>query len=577
MIEKGNVEAIYPLSPMQEAVLLHSLRGGEADDGFLQLRWELRGRLRVSAFQAAWERVVERHSALRASVHWRDVAKPLQVVRKKARLIWRIEDWRGLPAADRDARLATFLREDRVRGLDLGQAPPMRFALLQIEEEAFWFVWSCHHIFQDGWSGSLAFREGLAFYEAALSGEQPDVQSPGQYRDFVAWLKRQDVDRSAAFWKTFLGGTQGPVPLNLPAPGDGGSGSFERTATLDPELARSVADFARENRLTLSTVLQGALASLLAIYCGENDVVFGTTVSGRPPEVQDSERMVGLLTNILPVRVIFVDEVPLASWLEQLQERGATLRSHEHTPISRVQEWSGLSPRRPLFETLFVFENYGWEGSTRAHPEGLRVGSFCGALASSVPMTLSCSPEPRFALTLLVDTSRYPMSAAEKVLDDLERLLEAFVERPDRPLRELRGVVTPAARAGSGEASREVQVTAPRHDRGVDDDFVQPRTPTETLVARLWAEALGFGEISVYDNFFDLGGTSLLSLSTVEQLERACGIQINPGELVYQTLGQLAASLDERRAGLPDKAPEPAPRRGGSLLRLLGYGGVRRD
>jgi len=567
---KANLEAIYPLSPMQEAVLLHSLREGSADDGFLQLRWELRGRLRVSAFKAAWRRVVERHPALRASCHWRDVPKPLQVVRRQVELPWTIEDWTAEPPQGRDGRLETFLREDRERGLDLSQAPTLRFALLQLEDDLHCFVWTCHHIFQDGWSGSLAFREFLTLYDAEVRGTAPQLQASGHYRDYVNWLKSQDVESGEAFWRSQLDGTRGPAPLRLPAP-KGRSGILEKTATLEPQTAAAVVRFARENRLTLSTTLQGALVALLATYSGEDDVVFGNTVAGRPAEVPHAERLVGLLTNILPLRVRFDGERRLTDWLREVQERAVAQRSHEHTPISRIHEWSGLSPRVPLFETLLVFEDYGWEGSSGDHPEGIRVGSFCGAVASNVPLTLSCSPKPEFAITLLLDTSRYAEEAGDKLLGDMVHLLEAFVERPEGTLAELRTTVAaPTADRPQASSQADDSEATPAAVRASDDDIVEPASPTEKLVAQAWREALGLDGLSVYDNFFDMGGTSLLSLQVVEQLERASGLQINPGELVYQTLGQLAASLDER-GSRPDKVPARATRN--PLRRLFSYGG----
>src|SRR3978361_2269511 len=101
---------------------------------------------------------------------------------------------------------------------------------------------------------------------------------------------------------------------------------------------------------------------LLSRYSGEEDVVFGSALSGRPAALPGVETMVGMFINTLPVRVRVNGAEPLAAWLQRLQERQLARQDFEHTPLAQIQRWSEVPAGSPLFETLPVFENYTHAG-----------------------------------------------------------------------------------------------------------------------------------------------------------------------------------------------------------------------
>lgn len=212
-MSKRNIEAVYPLSPMQQGMLFHSLYAPESGVYFEQLSCTLRGALDVRAFERAWQRVVERHPVLRTSFVWKRLDKTLQVVHRRVRLPLEQQDWRGLSPAKQEARLEAFLQAERSRGFNLAQAPLVRLALMRTGENGHRFVMSHHHLLLDGWSLPLLMKEVMTFYEAFSRGRELYLEPSHPYRDYIAWLQRQDAAEAEAFWRQTLEGFAAPTPL----------------------------------------------------------------------------------------------------------------------------------------------------------------------------------------------------------------------------------------------------------------------------------------------------------------------------------------------------------------------------
>src|SRR5262249_9591351 len=268
----------------------------------------------AQAFQQAWQKVVDRHPVLRTSFHWENLEKPLQVVHRHVQVPLDQIDCRGLTPAEQEERLQTYLQENRRRGFGLTQVPLLRLGLIRLAEESYQYVWSHHHLLWDGWSGPLILKEFLAFYEALRRGQNLNLKPPRPFRDYILWLQKQDLNQAEAFWRKTLEGFTAPTPLVIDRlPGDR-NGQPERAeeqhVQLSAELTADLQMLARKHQLTLNTLMQGAWSLLLGRYSGQESVVFGTSVSGRPAGLAGVESMVGLFINTLPVRVHVREEQP---------------------------------------------------------------------------------------------------------------------------------------------------------------------------------------------------------------------------------------------------------------------------
>jgi hypothetical protein len=441
--EIGHVEDIYPLSPMQQGLLFHSLLGSAASEYFEQLTCRLFGHLNVDAFEQAWQGVIRRHGILRTSFVWERLAKPLQVVHQAASLPLEIVDWQGVGEEEQGARLEQFLKEDQQRSFHFTEAPLMRLTLIAVSPEVHQLVWSHHHLLLDGWSLPLVLTEVFAGYAAAAEGQTLQLPGARPYRDYISWLQAQDMEGAERFWRSTLAGFGGPTPLPEGGQSGGqgvrsgaereaaGSERGERQVWFKRETSQRLEEYGRRHQVTANTIMQGAWAVLLARHSGEREVVYGVTVSGRPAELAGVERMVGLFINTLPVRVRVDGGTEVAEWLRRLQAEQVELRQYEYSPLVEVAGWSEVERGVGLFESLLVFENYPVEEELRQGASerraGLEIGAARAVERTNYPLTVVCGPGERLSVRISYAAGRYEGAAVERMLGQLERIVEGMV------------------------------------------------------------------------------------------------------------------------------------------------------
>lgn len=440
-MSKRSIESVYHLSPMQQGMLFHSLYAPESGVYFEQLSATLRGNLNLTAFERAWQRVVDRHAILRTAFVWKSLDTMLQVVHRHVPLLPDRRDWRGLSTDERQSQLDAFLRADRARGFDLSQAPLMRLTLLRIADDAHEFVWSHHHALLDGWSLPLLLGEVFAFYEAFRQGEDLRLETPRPYREYINWLQRQDVARAEAFWREHLAGLSAPTPLTVDRAAEHAADREKRHDELEMQLSvtktAELEGLTRKHRVTLSTLIQGAWALLLSRYSGEESVVFGATVSGRPPGLEGVESMIGLFINTLPVRAEIPSEIAVAHWLRALQAHLADVRQYEYSSLAQIQGWSEVPRGMPLFDSILVFENYPVDASLRERRWSLGIENVRAIEQTNYPLTVVSGPGRRLSLKISYDCRRFDVDVIRRMLGHLGTLLEGMAADPGRPLGSL--------------------------------------------------------------------------------------------------------------------------------------------
>jgi amino acid adenylation domain-containing protein len=277
----SEIEDTYPLTPMQQGILFHSL--SEPDSGVYTTQFvcELRGDLDQEAFQAAWQSVVRRHQSLRADFAWDVSAEPIQVIRREVEVKLSREDWTQFSRERQEEFLEEYLRRDRERGFDFKCAPLLRLALFRRSHEERILVFSHHHLLIDGWSLSIILQEVFAIYDASRAGREPRLKESRPFRDYVAWLSQQDQAGAETFWRETLKAFTEPTSLEIENThttlAEQEQGYSEESLHLSKTSTESLQAFARRHQLTLSTLLYGAWSILLSRYSGERDIVFGVT------------------------------------------------------------------------------------------------------------------------------------------------------------------------------------------------------------------------------------------------------------------------------------------------------------
>ncbi|MBD2362407.1 amino acid adenylation domain-containing protein [Anabaena minutissima FACHB-250] len=426
-----NVAAIYPLSPMQQGMLFHTLYSPESGIYFEQFICTISGNLNVAVFKQAWQQVVERHPVLKTLFVWENRKKPLQIVRHQVTLPWTECDWRLLAPSEQQKQVEEFLVSDRTQGFKLDQAPLMRCALLRLGENTYELVASFHHLLVDGWSLPILFQEVFTFYEAGNLGERLSLPTPRPYQEYITWLQRQDIAAAENFWRQNLQGFTAPTPLG----GNRGvhhQGNFlDITFELSSQITDTLQSFAQQHRVTLSTLVQGAWAILLSRYSGELDVVFGATVSGRPPTLAGVESMVGLFINTLPVRVQIPEDTAIVPWLQYLQTQQIEREPYSYSPLVDIHGWSEVPRGMSLFESLVVFENYPVDAALQEPLASLEIDHVRVFEINNYPLTLVVAAQQTLSGKIIYDSDRFDADTVTRMMGHFQNLLTAIVTEPE--------------------------------------------------------------------------------------------------------------------------------------------------
>jgi Condensation domain len=433
---------LCPLAPIQEGLLFHSVYSPGSTVYVSQVTCTFEQQLDERAFERAWQTVIDRHSIFRTLFVWENLPEPLQVVLRKSRVRLQKYDWRRLPANTQQQRLKEYLDRDRAGGFDVSKEL-MRIAIFRLANCRYQFVWTYHHLLMDGWSEFLTFSELSQAYLAYERGDEVRLQSTRPYADYVNWVLGRKLDEAERLWKRTLGGFSVPtaLPLDRPSaerPGNEYAARAGRQIEVSEWTTSSLKATAGQAGLTLNTVFMGVWGLILGYYAQRDDVVFGTTVSGRPPSLPAIGTMIGPFINTLPMRVTMTLGTPVRCWLKRLQDRQAELREYEFTPLVEIKKWSDVPPGLPLFESVFTFQNTPFDRRNGV-PKVFRVRDVrVSGGWTHYPMTVEVTPGPRATIGVSYDTTRFDGAAVDEILDNFASALDAIARGPEGPLDAVR-------------------------------------------------------------------------------------------------------------------------------------------
>lgn len=431
----GNLEYICALSPTQAGMLRHTLRSPDSTVWRVQYAVTLAGDVDGDALERAWQLTVARHAILRTAFYWQGLEKPLQVAYRSVALhLHRYDGCNG-------RTLREFARAEREKTFDLSRAPAMRISLVRMPAGQHALIWTFHHIILDGWSLGLVLRDALAAYQAIRGGREPGFAPSPPYRDFIAWLQRQDVTSAEAYWRGVLHGFHAPTPLNIALADARTSSAGEEVGTAETWLPAEITDrlgsLAKAHRVPLSAVVVASWALVLSHRSQQDDVVFGVTMSGRPAALPLVEERVGVFINTLPIRIRIPSQTPLASWLETVHAQFAELQEYSHSPLERVQAWSDLPPDVSLFDSHVVFENYPFNPAGMRSAAGIEMTHAESIEQANYPLTAIVVPGSELHVRILYARKRLAADSVQHLLTGYRAVLEAIAAAPERPAAQL--------------------------------------------------------------------------------------------------------------------------------------------
>ncbi|WP_328489127.1 non-ribosomal peptide synthase/polyketide synthase [Streptomyces zaomyceticus] len=429
------IEDILSLAPLQEGLLFHSVYDEEGLDPYVvQISFDIEGALDTAALRTAAQALLARHANLRVAFRQRKNGDWAQLVMREVPLPWTETDLTGLPEDERGAAADAAVAADRATRFDVTRPPLLRFTLLRTGAAVHRLVLTNHHLLMDGWSLPVLMGELFALYDTgADTGSLPPARP---YRDYLAWLERQDKDAARDAWREAYADLAEPTHV-APDAGRAAVAGAEVQTVLDSEATTALGEIARGRGLTLNSVVQAAWAIALSTHTGRDDIVFGTTVNGRPPEIDGVERMVGLFINTLPTRVRLRPAEPLAALITRVQDEQARLTPHQHLGLAEVQRAVGHGE---LFDTSMVFQNYP---VSRTGAAGTGIGAAISLVpgknreATHYPLLLIASARDTMRFRLNYRPDVFDAATAQRVLDRFGRVLRGLVADPDQPVGRL--------------------------------------------------------------------------------------------------------------------------------------------
>jgi len=438
---KASIENMYPLSPMQEGLLFHTLLSPTAESYTPQVVLSLSGKIDSVLLKQAWEAAIAHQSILRTGFYWEQRDQPFQVVYRQSALSWVEQDWTGLSAAEQSAKLSVLLECNRSQPFNLNQPPLMRLTWINKGNNQHTLIWCYHHLILDGWSASQLLKQVFQQY-FILVGKIPPLPSSTapDYGNYIAWVKQQDTEAAQDFWKTYLARWQGPVSLPIlsttpPKTTDANTTLTEQQRPFSNKFTQKLRAFAQAHKVTLNTLIQAALGLVLGRYCDTPDVVFGATCAGRPASLPGAMEMIGLFINTLPVRVQLSAQATVVDWLQALHTQQAEATDYEYTSLRELQAW--VNGGQSLFDCLLVFESYPVSTNLIGSQTDLSLEKIQFDEWTHFPLTLLVSGEERLTFTAKFREEQIQSTAVSRFLGHLGNVLTALMKQPGQLVRDI--------------------------------------------------------------------------------------------------------------------------------------------
>jgi len=459
----ADVENIYPLTPFQEHMLFNWLNdpAGENEDGVFVTQKvnniDVGGPLDVSLAEQAFKMVTEIYPYVRTAFVWEDLETPVQVVYKTVNTHIRYMDWSHMSPRKAEKRVVRFAEDDVREGFDRRKPEVFRITIIRVGKLEYRLIVTVDYMRVDGWSSNIVQNTFMGYSAALASGGTLELDTNADYKEYLKWLRKQDVSKGENFWKAMGDGRDGentfPTPLIERAPGnarprENRTGFTRRHFYLSGEETVRLESLLKRNQAVLSTVGWATWSMLLGCYTSRRDVIFGVLLSGRASALAMVENMIGQTINILPTRITLSPEMPLLEWMKELWQIQAELSRYDYTPQDNIRQWWGVPPEQPLFESYMTVQNFpGITRSLKGAANPVRTTHDYTALME-YPLRVDFYPGRELCVIMHYYRRCFMDVSIERMLDDYYILLKEIIENPHQRVGELMALV------GSGKHTR---------------------------------------------------------------------------------------------------------------------------
>ena len=553
MFAKKNVKNIYALTPLQEGILFHALYDKDNATYFEQFNYHISGDLDVTLFESAWNELMKRHDSLRTMFVYKNVPQPLQIVLKIRKIEFLFKNLCPLSPESQREHWMTFRDNDRKRYFDLSKDVLMRLAVFQLNDKSFNITWSFHHIIMDGWCMGIVYDELMTIYQAMTNQTTPDLPKPVPFSDYVKWLKKQDADLAKNYWKTYL--ADYPALAGLPRiQSDKKNEFYKQTITF--KLSKTVSDQLRQLaaslHVTLNIVFQVIWGILLGKYNATNDVVFASTVSGRPADLKGVERIIGLFINAIPVRIQMNPEQTVKDMIQKTHQDATDNKNFHYYSLADIQTETAL--KQHLLDHLLIFESYPDLGQANDDNSMFIIDDFEQFELTNYDLSIQVFPEETCHFCVIYNAWVYEKAIMEKIEPHLNTIILAILKDCN---------VKPAGIQVLSHDDQTVydqavmQRTMAYMDkqkgslRSLSTAYAKPENDTQAQLMTIWKEIMAIEALGIEDNFFEWGGHSLMATRIVSRIHKHFNVEISLKTFFdHPNIKQLSTVIQEQATTL---------------------------
>lgn len=538
--QQGN----FPLSfPQQRLWFLTQLEPNSSAYN-IPLAFRITGAINIPALEQSLDTIAQRHAALRTTFSVAEDGQPVQAIAPSLPSILSVVDLRVLPSPQREERARELATTEAQRPFNLNVGSLFRACLFQLRENEQLLLLCVHHIAFDGWSEGILLGELSALYNAFSTGNpSPPPELPIQYPDFAdwqqQWLQGKLRQTLLDYWQGQLKDSLHPLqfPLDYPRSTTSSHRSASETLIFPQELTTALKSLSRRQGATLFATLLGAFQVLLHRYSEQEQFFICTPVANR--QRQELKHLIGYFVNLLILPSNLSGNPSFSELLGRVRQQVSGALAHQDLPVQELVSHLGLSQIR-LSQVMFVLQNTPKQhlklGDLTAMPVEIEGGTADFDLFLSM-----VESEGTLTGVLKYDADLCDRTTIIRLLDRYRLLLEQIVANPEQPL---------AALLPLSETERE-QLSVKKRNGLIQDTssnqprtYIAPRNSRERQLVSIWEQVLGIQPIGISDNFFALGGQSLLAMSLFVEIEKAFGKTLPLATLLQApTIEQLAPLL----------------------------------
>ena len=363
---EGEVNKIYELTPLQEGMLFHNVVDTSSTAYVLQTVLNIDTEMESERVKQALHLLSLRYEVLRTAIIYENVVEPKQVIYQEREPEFHVLDFSTFSVEDKKQALDDLIQEDVIRGFHLQSDSLLRVTFVKYGEKNIKLIWSMHHIIVDGWCLQALMSKFMeyyyrldqgAFYDNIVRSIKEEVYSQGTYSDYIYWIRRQDQSTAKEYWRSLLCDYENDCELRPMATPMQCKDQMRRCSIqLNEDVTSQLKKYAKDQEITLSTIVETICGLVLQRYTGSNDVVFGKVVSGRNAEIPGIEKMVGLFINTIPVRVHVKKNMLVKDLIKEQQKQSNESTNHDYISLAEIQNQTIQG--NELIKVLYVFENY---------------------------------------------------------------------------------------------------------------------------------------------------------------------------------------------------------------------------